>query len=111
MAAAAELRALNVEHEKEDSKRIGMATLELWRIRDRIYSLRPEVTRDIVTESRSAPQRFEDLDKLNQRATIAEKAGDTSSARASYADLLKVSRYGWFLLLAEAGLYRTRASP
>ena len=107
MGAAAEIRALNTEHTQEYIKHVGMATLELWQIRDHIYSVRPDITRDFVVESRRDPQRFEKLSELHQRAGVAEEEGDVVSARALYIELRNSSPYGWFKLLAEAGLYRT----
>jgi hypothetical protein len=44
---------------------------------------------------------------LHERAGVAEEKGDFVLARTLYAELLDKSHYGWFKLLAEAGLYRT----
>lgn len=107
MSAAAEIRALDSQHQTDDIRHIGMATTELWSIRDHIYALRPDMERDFVAESRTDPQRFECLDTLNRKAAAAELQGDMPAARALYLDLQKISQYGWFSLLAEAGLYRT----
>jgi hypothetical protein len=107
MGAAAEIRALNTEYTKEGIKHIGMATLELWQIRDHIYSVRPDIKRDFVAEHERDPQRFEELNDLHISAGTAEERGDIALARTLYNDLLHRSRYGWFKLLAEAGLYRT----
>jgi hypothetical protein len=107
MGAAAEIRALDTEHTEEDIKHIGMATMELWEIRDRIYSVRPDIKRDFVVEHERETQRYEELSDLHQRAGTAEEAGNINLARTLYLELLHRSRYGWFTLLAEAGLYRT----
>lgn len=84
-----------------------MATLELWQIRDYIYSVRPDIKRDFVAERERDPQRFDELSGLRHRAVIAEEEGDIASARTRYIELLHRSQYGWLKLLAEAGLYRT----
>ena len=107
MGAAAEIRALDTERTEEFIKHIGMATLELWQIRDHIYSIRPDITCDFVTESKKDPPRYEKLSELLQCALAAEEQGDGASARALYRELLSNGYYGWFKLLAEAGLYRT----
>jgi hypothetical protein len=44
---------------------------------------------------------------LHQRAGAAEEQGDLILARTLYKELLNRGHYGWFKLLAEAGLYRT----
>jgi hypothetical protein len=108
MGAAGEIRALDTEYTEEFIKHIGMATLELWQIRDRIYSLYPDITRDFVTESEKDWPRYEKLTELFHRAYGAEDQGDCASAQALYKELLSSGHYGWFKLLAEAGLYRTR---
>ena len=107
MGAAQEIRALDTQKTKEYLRHIGMATGELWAIREDVYSVRPDIKRDFVTESRSDPPRFEKLSELHQRAGVAEEEGDVVSARALYTELQNSSPYGWFKLLAEAGLYRT----
>ena len=107
MGAAAEIRALDTQKTKEYLKHIGRATMELWDIREDIYSIRPDIKRDLVAEHERAPQRFEELSDLHIRARTAEGAGGIDLARALYIELLHRSQYGWFTLLAEAGLYRT----
>jgi hypothetical protein len=107
MGAAQEIRALDTEKTKEYLRHIGMATGELWAIREDIRSFRPDITREFETESRSDPPRYEKLSELHQRAGVAEEQGDFVLARALYNELLNTGHYGWFRLLAEAGLYRT----
>jgi hypothetical protein len=107
IGAVAEIRALNTQKTEEHLRRIGRVTTELWAIREDVYSVRPDITHDFVTELRMDPPRFEKLDELHQRAGVAEEEGDVVSARALYVELLRNSPYGWFRLLAEAGLYRT----
>ena len=107
MGAAQEIRALNTEKTKECIRHIGMATGELWAVREGVYSFRPDITRDFVSESRSDRPRYEELSKLHERAGVAEEKGDLALARTLFTELLDKSHYGWFKLLAEAGLYRT----
>lgn len=107
MWAAQEIRALDTQKTEDYIRHIGRATTELWAIREDVYSVRPDITRDFVTESRSDPPRYEKLSELHQRAGVAEEEGDLVSARALYIELRNSSPYGWFKLLAEAGLYRT----
>jgi hypothetical protein len=107
MGAAQEIRALDTQKTKEYLRHIGMATGELWGIREDVYSFRPDITRDFVSESKSDRPRFEELSKLHERAGVAEERGDFVLARTLYTELLGKSHYGWFKLLAEAGLYRT----
>ena len=107
MGAAREIRALNTEKMKEYIKHIGMATGELWAIREDIRSFLPDITRDFETEARSDPPRYWKLSELHQRANVAEEQGDFVLAQALYNELLNTGHYGWFRLLAEAGLYRT----
>ncbi len=107
MAAAQEIRALDTQKTKEYIRHIGMATGELWAIREDIYSFRPDIKRDIVVEIEHDPQRYEELSDLHQRAGVAEEQGDLILARALYNELLHRSQYGWFTLLAQAALYRT----
>jgi hypothetical protein len=108
--AADEIRSLGEPERKKYLRQIGRATTELWAIREDVYSVRPDITRDFVTESKSDPIRFERLDELNQRARVAEKEADVVSARALYRELWRSSPYVWFRLLADAGLYRTSES-
>jgi hypothetical protein len=106
LGAAQEIRALGTPKEKDYIRHIGMVTTELWAIREDVYSVRPDIKRDFVAEHERDPQRFEELNDLHIRARIAEGEGDIDSARTRYIELLHRSQYGWFTLLAEAGLYR-----
>ena len=107
MGAVQEIRALNTEKTEEYIRHIGMATGELWAIREDIYSVRPDIKRDFHVEIEHDPQRYEELSELCERAGVAEEKGDLALARSLYTELLGKSHYGWFKLRAEAGLYRT----
>jgi hypothetical protein len=48
MGAAQEIRALNAEKTEEYIRHIGMATGELWAIREDVYSFRPDIKRTFI---------------------------------------------------------------
>jgi hypothetical protein len=79
----------------------------LWEVGDAIYEIRPDIKRDFVTEYSNDKQRYEDLSGLHRRAAKSEEAGDYDSAINLYNELLLKSKYGFFKLLAESGLYRS----
>lgn len=107
MGAADEIRSLGLQESDAYIKHIGKATMELWDIRESLYALRPDIKRDFLSELESDPARYEQLSQLHQQAMVAETSGDMGSARTFYQELRERSKYGWFTLLAEAGLYRT----
>lgn len=107
MDAAREIRLLKSTKEMTYIRHIGTATTELWAIREDVYSIHPEIKRDFFSENEKDPQRFEMLDELNRRANAAEEKGEKDLAKSLYVEMLNSSEYGWFKLLAEAGLYRT----
>jgi len=110
MESVKEIRLLKSLKEKTYIRHIGNATTELWAIREDVYSTHRDIKRDFFAESEDDPQRFEVLNELNQRAKAAEEKGDFDLANSLYAELLNTSDYGWFKLLAEAGLYRSSKS-
>lgn len=109
MEAASEIRGLDELDQKASIKRIGMAVLEIWAIREEIYRINPTLKRDFVREYDQDKERYESLDELFQRAAEFEDNMEMDSARRLYQELLKKSRFGYFRLLAEAGLYRVMA--
>jgi len=110
MESVKEIRLLKSLKEKTYIRHIGNATTVLWAKREDVYSTHPDIKRDFFAESADDPQRFEVLNELNQRAKAAEEKGDFDLANSLYAELLNASDYGWFKLLAEAGLYRSSKS-
>ena len=106
--AAGEIKSLSTFNQKELLKCIGRSIAELWKVRDAIYEIKPEIKRDFVTEYSEDRQRFETLNALQRKAVKAEKSGDYESATKHYNDLLSISQYGFFKLIAEAGLYRSK---
>ncbi len=92
---------------KQISMKIGKTVSELWAIRDTIYRVKPELKRDFVKEHEQNPLRYEELDQLYQKAYKYEKEADLDSAHQAYKELHKASRFGYFRLIAEAGLFRS----
>ena len=105
--AAGEIKTLSVINQKEWLKHIGRSIVELWEVRDAIYEIKPEIRRDFVTEYSNDKQRYEDLNLLHREAAKSEDAGDYVSAINHYKKLLEKSKFGFFKLIAEAGLYRS----
>jgi hypothetical protein len=104
--AAGEIKALSAPFREEALKRIGRSICELWEVRDVLYKQRPDLRRDFVKEYSDDKQRYENLSAIHEKALIAEDKSDTASATNYYNELLQVSKFGYFRLLAEAGLYR-----
>ena len=105
--AASEIRALSLVKQKEMLKHIGRSIVELWEVRDAIYEIKPDIKRDFAKEYSNDQQRFEDLNVIQRKAAEAERGGDYDEAMNIYKDLWSKSKYGFFQLLAEAGLYRS----
>lgn len=105
--AAGEIKALSIINQKEMLRHIGRSIVELWEARDAVYELRPDIKRDFVTESSNDEQRYEDLNLIHRKAAQAEEDEDFETAINIYSELLSKSKYGFFQLLAEAGLYRS----
>ena len=107
--AASEIREISLVKQKEMLKHIGRSIVELWEVRDAIYEIKPDIKRDFAKEYSNDQQRFEDLNSIQRKAAEAERGGDYDEAMNIYKDLLSKSKYGFFQLLAEAGLYRSMA--
>ena len=105
--AAGEIKELSLLKQKEMLKHIGRSMAELWEVRDAIYGIKPDVKRDFVKEYSDDKQRYEDLNAIQRKAGQAERSGNYNLAIGVYNDLLSKSEYGFFKLLAEAGLYRS----
>jgi tetratricopeptide (TPR) repeat protein len=86
---------------------IGNALGQLWGIRDEIlYRLKPELKRDFVKEIEQDKTRWEELNEIHEKAYLAESKGEIHEAMSLFNKLLTASRFGYFRLLAQAGLYR-----
>jgi hypothetical protein len=107
--AASGINELSLVKQKKMLKHIGRSIVELWEVRDLIYEIRPDIKRDFAKEYSKDQQRFEYLNLIQRKAAEAEKGGDYELAINIYSDLLSKSKYGFFKLLSEAGLYRSMA--
>ena len=105
--AASEIRELSLSKQEEMLKHMGRSIVELWEVRDVIYDIRPDIKRDFAKEFSNDKQRFEDLNVIQKMAAEAERSGDYDLSINIYNDLLSKSKYGYFQLIAEAGLYRS----
>lgn len=87
-------------------KNIGDAVSIIWHARNALYEKRPDLKRDFKKEYEENKQRYEDLDLIFMKARNFEKDGNFDEARKIYKELLEQSKFGYFKLLAQAGLYR-----
>jgi len=106
LGASGEVREINTLDQQQTLMRLGRAVSELWGVRENIYHLKPDLKRDFVREYEQDEERFEKLNDIQKRAHEAEKNGAVDNAMSLYQELLVTSRFGYFRLLAEAGLYR-----
>ena len=102
-SAVAEVQEL--KSEVKDSKaivaKIASAILEIWKAREIFYESMPQVKRDFKRENEEDERRYEELNAILNKAY-----GDFGKATQVYDKLLQVSKYGFFKLTAQAGLYR-----
>ncbi len=104
--AARGVRDLKIEPVDDNVKKFGAAIIELWEVRERLYTIKPELKRDFVVESEVNPERYEALLKVHEAAALAESNGNLQQAKILFKKLLDESKFGFFKLCAEAGLYR-----
>jgi hypothetical protein len=105
--AALEVRELGLAPVDRHLKSIGHAINALWEVREALYKAHPEVKRDFVAESEVDEARFNALCALHDRACETERAGNQAEAATLFKQLLQESKFGFFKLCAEAGLFRT----
>ncbi|WP_171088947.1 hypothetical protein [Usitatibacter rugosus] len=105
--AAAEIRELGLAPVDRHLRSIGDAVNSLWEVREALYRAHPEVKRDFVAESEVDEARFEALCALHNRACETERAGNHAEAATLFKQLHEQSKFGFFKLCAEAGLFRT----
>ncbi|MHC1727567.1 MAG: hypothetical protein AB9866_16455 [Syntrophobacteraceae bacterium] len=108
--ASNEVRGIDIVDAKEALKHLGKAVSELWHVRETIYSLKPELKRYFVQEHEEDKVRYEELSMLRERAHQAEENSDFDAAARIYEELRQTSRFGYFRMIAEAGLYRVSRS-
>jgi len=85
---------------------VGKAISNIWEVREKIHSLRPDLKPLFAEESRKDKLRYDKLAKLHQWARKAENDGDLQKAQELFLELNEKAKGGYFRLLAEAGLYR-----
>jgi hypothetical protein len=106
--AAAEIRDLGLAPVDKHLKSIGHAVNSLWEVREALYKAHPEAKRDFVAEYEVDEARFDALTEIHDRACQLENAGSRSEAAALFRQLHDESKFGFFKLCAEAGMFRTR---
>jgi len=104
--AAQELRQLSLPGREQISLHLGKAVGELWEAREEIYRTNPGLKRDLVKEYEQDKVRWETLNDIFMKACVAEDSGEIENSRLLFQELLKTSRFGYFRLVAQAGLYR-----
>ncbi len=104
--AASEIRELNLSDSKQIMLFVGNAVGQLWGVREILYKQKPELKRDLAIEIEQDKKRWEDLNEINLKARKAESNHEIHEAMRLFDELLTTSRFGYFRLLAEAGLYR-----
>ena len=105
--AALEVRELGLAPVDRHLKSIGLVVASLWEVREALYRAHPEVKRDFVAESEVDEARFNTLCALHDRACETERAGNHAEATTLFKQLHHESKFGFFKLCAEAGLFRT----
>ncbi len=105
--AVGEIRGLNEVNRKSLIGKLGRNIAEIWNIREEIYSINPEIKRDFVIENKQDPIRFESLRGIFIKALEEEKSGALDTAYTLYSRLHENSRFGYFKILSEAGMFRT----
>jgi hypothetical protein len=105
--AAGEIRQLNVKWFNDALRHLGDAVGHLWAVREMTYKTKPNLKQDIVKEYERDKKRWEELNDIFMKACVAQDKGETDKSRKLFKKLHAISRYGYFRLLAEAGLYRS----
>jgi len=104
--AAHEVRELGIPEREEFLRYIGSVVGQLWGVREILYKIKPELKRDFVKEIEQNKTRWEELHEIALKAGTAEGNGKINDAMNLFNELLTTSRFGYFRLIAEAGLYR-----
>ena len=105
--ATGEIRGLSLLKQKELIKKLGRTIVEVWEVCNAIYEIKPEIKKGFITEYSNDRQRYEDLHQIHINAEEAEETEKYEEAINLYNELLTSSEYGFFKLVAEAGLYRS----
>ena len=86
--------------------RLGHAINSAWEVREEVHKLRPDLKPIFVKEADVNYARYEELGELSQTAYLAEAKGDWEKAKVLFRELKEAARHGYFVQVAEAGLYR-----
>jgi hypothetical protein len=108
--ATNEAKSIEIDGKNKILMKFGRIIAEIWEIRNHLYKLDHSLKPDLVRESEQDRERYKELTLIQNRAYESEQKGDKESASNLYNDLLKRSQYGYFRRIAEAGLYRVRAT-
>lgn len=88
-------------------RNLGKAIVFAWEVREAVHKIHPNLRPNFAQELAENRARYEELSELASLAYQAEKNQDWEKAVMHYQDLKTSARYGYFELVAEAGLYRT----
>jgi hypothetical protein len=91
---------------RENLKRLGHAINCAWELREEVHKIRPDLKPNFVIEASDNYARYEELSKLSQLAHSAEENKDWEKSKKLYVELKKTARRGYFVMVAESGLYR-----
>ena len=86
--AAGETKTPSIYNQRDLLKRINHSIVELWKVRDAIYKIKPDIKKDPITEYSNDEQRHEELSDLHRKAVKSEGAGDYESAIKRYNESL-----------------------
>jgi hypothetical protein len=87
-------------------RRLGHAINSAWEVREEVHNARPDLKPNFVEEAEVNYERYEDLSKISQSAYLAEESNDLNKAKDLYLKLKESARQGYFVMVAESGLYR-----
>ena len=104
--AAKLVREIEALETKKNLIDIGNAIYALWEVRNRIYSIAPELKPDFVQDFEFNEVIFNQLGEIHAKAQALEAQLNFPEAQKQYALLLSSSKLGHFKRLAESGLYR-----
>lgn len=109
MFAVGQVRALDLPASKDHLFCIGRAVNQLWMVREALHAARPDMEPAYAREMREDRARYDELMQLCEKAGTAEENQDAESAHALYRELSTCAGRGWFVMIGEAGMYRTSA--
>ena len=90
--------------------RIGTAMNSIWELREIVHKISPELRPAFVEEHETDVARYEELEAMAGVAYKLEHSGEIVAAIASFEALRNKARFGYFQMVAEAGLFRLSVS-